>query len=303
MPQYQDEVNDALAQANRKRINGSSICFGTDSPSMPTGRHTRVTKDEVAAVEETITVPDADYIRSKNSTSHICFGSDSPAAQKTVQGRQGPTAAELAATAAAKLAVPSPHTMREKMFGGHRDEMSWNGHGGASPLRNHHAPLHPNPEMRVATFEQNRGHNTTSQIVLGTDNGADSAEEPSSAGLGGLISQHRPPTRGTTAEEAQKFAQRMVVASPHTAKQKVLGDTNEPIEQENAAPRDVQRTIQESHVVLSDGVNHSPMATHATRAKMYGAAVSSETEHSREVLVSSAAANKARFEQTTLSLW
>lgn len=54
-------------------------------------------------------------------------------------------------------------------------------------------------------------------------------------------------------------------------------------------------------MVLGDGVAHSPITSKVQRSK-YTGTVTDETENYREVLASSAAANKARFE-TTSGLW
>jgi hypothetical protein len=297
MPEYEDEINTRMAAATRHKVTGSSICFGTDSPTMPTTRHSRVTAEEVESATHSIEIPTADAIRMKNGSSSICFGTDSPA----------PTT-RCSRTASEVLAAPpvaSPHTLRERQFGGHREEMRWDLHGGATPLQNRHAPLTANPEMPIASYEQNRTHNQSSQISFEGDDGLRSQSA-------GLIDQHYPRVHsrvtGTTREETSKFAERLAMPSPHTAKQRVMGSTITAGADENTdgfhtARGGVQRTLVESSVVFGDSVSCSPMQTTQSRGKQYGASVSSSTEDSRQALVSSAAANKRRFESTSLSLW
>ena len=300
-------------------------------------------------------LPQAAAIGKRNAASTICFGSDGPPMPKRATGSaRAPAEQEPVASPATMGRIRD--SMRHKMLEGNDEAFRWEG-GSPDVKRNHapllpnpdfkvkdcaenrrantashftiggdeaetpaeakrnHAPLLPNPEIHVKDFDENRRANTTSHFTIGAE------EEEEETQLGGKIPSKIPERRahGTTKEEAAQLASRLAVASPHTMKQRSLGEHAE------SSPAVTARSIKPnlaSSLVL--GTSESPMQTARTRAQVSThdrllttflaglrshpaarpqascAAVSDATEQSREALSTAAENNKARFQRSTL---
>jgi hypothetical protein len=233
----------------------------------------------------------------KNSTSTICFGTDSPAMPARPSGRAvadfdfGGSAASPATTARIR------DGMRTKMLEGNDDVFKWQNGSPADVTRNH-APLRPNPEIHVKGCDENRRANTASHFTIG-------GEEAEAQQVGAKIpSSTMKRAHGTTKEEAARLASRVAVASPHTMKQREMGEHTESFNGaafNTASPVVTARGVGaalKSSVVL--GISESPMQTHQSRAKASCVPVNDATEQSREVLSTVYQNNKANFEKVTL---
>ena len=75
-----------------------------------------------------VKIASAEEIKSKNSSSHICLGTDSPSLPKRTSSKD---------SIVPDIPVASPHTLRERTFGG--SAVSWDQHGGAELMGNRHA--------------------------------------------------------------------------------------------------------------------------------------------------------------------
>jgi hypothetical protein len=234
----------------------------------------------------------------KNSTSTICFGTDSPAVSKRAEhfltkpvGPQPEPVASPATTARIR------DGMRTKMLEGNDDAFKWQNGSPADVTRNH-APLRPNPEIHVKGCDENRRANTASHFTIG-------GEEAEAQQVGAKIpSSTMKRAHGTTKEEAARLASRVAVASPHTMKQREMGEHTESFNGaafNTASPVVTARGVGaalKSSVVL--GISESPMQTHQSRAKASCVPVNDATEQSREVLSTVYQNNKANFEKVTL---
>ena len=278
-------------------------------------------------------LPQAAAIGKRNAASTICFGSDGPPMPKrersAAPAEQEPAVESPATTARIR------DSMRHKMLEGNDEAFRWEG-GSPEVKRNHapllpnpdfkvkdcaenrrantashftiggdeaetpaeakrnHAPLLPNPEIHVKDFDENRRANTTSHFTIG-------AEEEEETQLGGKIPSKIPERRahGTTKEEAAQLASRLAVDSPHTMKQRSLGEHAF----NTASPAVTARSVNVKPNLASSlvlGTSESPMQTARTRAQASCAAVSDATEQSREALSTAAENNKARFQRSTL---
>ena len=236
--------------------------------------------------------------RSSPVPSTICFGSDGPPMPKRATGSaRAPAEQEPVASPATTARIRD--SMRHKMLEGNDEAFRWEG-GSPEVKRNHapllpnpdfkvkdcaenrrantashftiggdeaetpaeakrnHAPLLPNPEIHVKDFDENRRANTTSHFTIGE-------EQEEETQLGGKIPSQIPERRahGTTKEEAAQLASRLAVASPHTMKQRSLGEHAE------SSPAVTARSIKPnlaSSLVL--GTSESPMQTARTRAQV-----------------------------------
>lgn len=166
MTQYQDDINNMQAASTRAKVQGTSICFGSDSPvRMP--QRQRVAQPEAVRTAsqpsltavwgvscdslsillgvccrgdllqawsdltlgaQDVKIASAEEIKSKNSSSHICLGTDSPSLPKRTSSKD---------SIVPDIPVASPHTLRERTFGG--SAVSWDQHGGAELMGNRHA--------------------------------------------------------------------------------------------------------------------------------------------------------------------
>jgi hypothetical protein len=234
-------------------------------------------------------------VAKKNMASTFCFGTDSPAMPKRVQ---------TPAAAPVQEAVASPATtarirgdMRHKMLEGDDSAFAWES-GEPDDQKRNHAPLRPNPEIHVKGCDENRRANTTTHFTIGSDSPAAVPQ------LGSKIpSSVARRTHGTTKEEAARLATRLAVASPHTMKQREMG---EHVESFNSAAYNTASPVApvsvgaafKSNLVL--GTSDSPMPTHESRAQASCVAVNDSTEQTREALSSVYQNNKANFEKVTL---
>ena len=231
----------------------------------------------------------------KNLTSTICFGVDSPAMPKRVA--KAPAAPLQEPVASPATTARMRHDMRHKMLGGNDGAFEWES-GEPDDRKRNHAPLRPNPEIHVKGCDENRRANTASTFTIGCD-------EQATLQLGSKIpSSAARRAHGTTKEEAARLATRLAaVASPHTMRQREMG---EHIESFNSADCNSDSPASSVHVGaalasnLVLGTSESPMQTHASRAKVSCEVVDKSTEKNREALSSVYLNNKANFEKVTL---
>ena len=233
-------------------------------------------------------------VAKKNMESTFCFGTDSPAMPKRVQKPAAAPVQEPVASPATTARIRGD--MRHKMLEGDDSAFAWESGEPDDRMRNH-APLHPNPEIHVKGRDENRRANNTTHFTIGSDSPA--ATPMLGSKIPASVARR---IHGTTKAEAARLATRLAVASPHTMKQREMG---EHVESFNSAAYNTASPVAPVHVGaafksnLVLGTSDSPMQTHESRAKA-SCVVNDSTEQNREALSSIYLNNKANFEKVTL---